>query len=103
MDSESFKVAIRALRVKRRAFAGEITSLIRDAQSDEGLSKETFYEKKDYIEHCWEEIVTSMKDCVGLIDDVEKKGEMVDNLNENLESLQYRMEKFWDPNIKKFG
>ena len=46
MDSESFKVAIRALRVKRRAFAGEIPSLIRDAQSDEGLSKETFYEKK---------------------------------------------------------
>ena len=42
MDSDSFEVATRALYVKSRSFLREITGLLRDVQSEESLSKETF-------------------------------------------------------------
>ena len=63
-----------ALRLKGRSFSKEIMGLFKDALLDEGLSKEAFYDKRDFIERCWEEIMASMNDCVGLVDDVEEKG-----------------------------
>ena len=88
MESESSSAAKRVLRVKRRSFSKEITDILKDARSDEGISKEAFDDKKVYIEQCWGEIVTSTNDCIGLIDDVEEKGEIVDELNEHLEGLR---------------
>ena len=87
MASEAFAIASRALRSKRRAFSNEITSFLNDASSEEGVSKEVFNEKNTYFEQCWEEIVTSTNDCVGLVDDVEEKGERIDELNEQLGGL----------------
>ena len=49
MASESFAIANRALRLKRRSFSKEIMDLLKDAWSDEGLSREAFndiYPKK---------------------------------------------------------
>ena len=94
MDSESFEAATRALHVKRRSFVREITGFLKDARSEGGLSKERFYEKKEYIERCWGEIVSCTKDCVSMVDNVEDREEIVNELNENLESLQLQMETF---------
>ena len=46
MASESFAIASRALRLKRRSFSKEITDLLKDARSDEGLSKEPLRKKR---------------------------------------------------------
>ena len=59
MASEACTVAIQALRLKRRSFSKEIMDMLKDARSDEGLSREVFNDKKAYIEQCWREIVTS--------------------------------------------
>ena len=53
MASESFAIASRALRLKRRSFSKEITDSFKDARSDEGLSKEAVNEKLAYIEQWW--------------------------------------------------
>ena len=69
--------------------------MLKNARSDEDLSKEAFCEKREYIERCWEEIVASTNDCVGLVDDVEEKGEIIDELNEQLEGLLVQKDLFF--------
>ena len=96
MEWQSFSGAKRALRVKRRTLSKEITDILKDALSAEGISKEVFDEKRVYIEQCMGEIVTSKNDCIGLIDDVEEKGEITDVLNEQLDGLWVQKQLFFD-------
>ena len=44
--------------------------------------------------------MVSTNDCVGLVDDVEDKGEIVDELNEQLEGLQVQKELFYDLEVQ---
>ena len=46
MSSQAFSAADRALRVKRRAFSGEIFAVLNEAESEAGLKEETFVKKK---------------------------------------------------------
>ena len=85
-SSQAFAVANRALRIKRRTFSNELTAVLNEANSETGLSKEAFKEKKDYFEHNWNEIVTSTEDCVNLIDDGEE------HRDDQIEELRYHIE-----------
>ena len=54
-----------------------------------GISKEAFNKKEDYFDYTWHEIVTSMEDCIGLIDDGEEQGnEQIQELREHIEILK---------------
>ena len=95
MTSEVFSTANRALPVKRRAFSKEVTAALNDARTEVGLSKEAFNEKRTYLEHIWEEIVTSAEDCIHLIDDREEQGdEQIGELNCIVELLKEKKEQF---------
>ena len=94
MTSETFAVASRALRLKRRGFSNEITSFLSDASSEGGVSKEAFIEKKEYFEKIWEEIVTDAEGCVNLLDDGDdEEGEIVESLKDSLEDLKYKKQR----------
>ena len=80
------------MHLKRRSFSKEITDILKDARSDEGISKEAFDDKRVYIEQCWGEIVTSTNDCIGLVDDMEEKEKVVEELNEHFEGLRAKKE-----------
>ena len=95
MNLEAFSIANRALRVKRRTFSKEITAALNDARSEFGLTKEAFNEKRVYLEHHWEEVVTSPEDCIHLVDDEEEQEEeKIEEVKDHLDVLKEKKNGF---------
>ena len=95
MASTSYAVAEWALRIKRRSFWNNLTTILNEVNLESGLTKELFEEKKAYFERNWDEIVNSTKGCIKLIDDWEdEKDKQTNELNYQVEILKAKMDKF---------
>ena len=85
MATTSYALTERVLRAKRRSFSKDLTTILEEDNSESGLSKERFEEKKAHFEHNWQEIVNSTEGCVKLIDDGD------DNWAEQVSELNYQV------------
>ena len=76
-------------------FGNDLTEVLDEAESELGLTKERFEERKAYFEQNWIDIVNTMQWCISLIDDdEEEKNELTDELNYQVEIWKIRKEQF---------
>ena len=64
MAMTSYAVAETALRAKQRSLSNDLPAILDEANSESGLSKERFKEKKAHFARNWEEIVSSTEGCI---------------------------------------
>ena len=91
MAATSYAVAERALQEKRWSFSNDLTTILDEANSKLGLTKERFDEKKAHFEQNWDKILNSTEVCIKLIDNGEdEKDEQTDELNYQVEILNVK-------------
>ena len=73
---------------KGEAFQKKINEILDELESDTGLSKADFDNKKDYFNEHWKEIVTSTENCIDILDDDDNKEEAMNEVNYHIEVLK---------------
>ena len=84
MAATSYAVTERALCSKRRSFTNKLTTILEEANTDLGLSKKRFEEKKALVGRYCEEIVSSTEGCIKLTKENERE--------EHISELHYQVD-----------
>ena len=78
--SSPFATAVRKLRAKR-SFNNELQSVLNMSKSPDSLSKEDFLKNKAHLETLWQDVVTTMQECVKMVDEDDDAAEQTEELN----------------------